>query len=63
MLELATIFISLFGKTIGIAYSLAIAETILALLRQVNTARGGGIIHPIMRSIADSFNSKPEEGY
>ncbi|MBB6663250.1 anion permease [Proteus mirabilis] len=56
-------FISLFGKkTIGIAYSLAIAETILAPVTPSNTARGGGIIHPIMRSIADSFNSKPEEG-
>ncbi|CRL65345.1 anion permease [Proteus penneri] len=56
-------FISLFGKkTIGIAYSLAIAETILAPVTPSNTARGGGIIHPIMRSISDSFNSKVEDG-
>ncbi len=55
--------ISLFGKrTLGIAYALAFAETILAPVTPSNTARGGGIIHPIMRSIADSFNSKPEEG-
>lgn len=56
-------FISLFGKsTLGIAYALAIAETILAPVTPSNTARGGGIIHPIMRSIADSFHSKPEPG-
>lgn len=53
--------ISLFGKrTLGIAYALAFAETILAPVTPSNTARGGGIIHPIMRSIADSFGSKPE---
>ncbi|WMY95768.1 MAG: DASS family sodium-coupled anion symporter [Arsenophonus sp.] len=54
-------FISLFGKkTLGIAYSLVIAETILAPVTPSNTARGGGIIHPIMCSIADSFGSKPK---
>ncbi|WMY97551.1 MAG: DASS family sodium-coupled anion symporter [Arsenophonus sp.] len=53
-------FIALFGKkTVGIAYSLVLAETILAPVTPSNTARGGGIIHPIMKSIADSFNSKP----
>ncbi|TPG60738.1 DASS family sodium-coupled anion symporter [Ewingella americana] len=56
-------FISLVGKsTLGIAYALAIAETLLAPVTPSNTARGGGIIHPIMRSIADSFDSKPEPG-
>ncbi|BDH44582.1 C4-dicarboxylate ABC transporter [Salmonella enterica subsp. enterica serovar Choleraesuis] len=56
-------FISLFGrKTLGIAYALALAETTLAPVTPSNTARGGGIIHPIMRSIADSFDSRPENG-
>lgn len=56
-------FISVFGKrTLGIAYALAFAETSLAPVTPSNTARGGGIIHPIMRSIADSFDSKPESG-
>lgn len=55
--------ISLFGKrTVGIAYALAFAETILAPVTPSNTARGGGIIHPIMRSIATSFGSKSERG-
>jgi DASS family divalent anion:Na+ symporter len=56
-------FISLFGKkTIGIGYSLAISELIIAPVTPSNTARGGGIIHPIMKSIANSFNSSPEDG-
>lgn len=54
-------FISLFGrKTLGIAYALTLAETTLAPVTPSNTARGGGIIHPIMKSIADSFGSSPE---
>tara|TARA_R110000803_G_scaffold59281_1_gene117816 strand:+ start:32180 stop:33679 length:1500 start_codon:yes stop_codon:yes gene_type:complete len=56
-------FISVFGKkTIGIGYSLAISELLIAPVTPSNTARGGGIIHPIMKSIAASFNSSPEEG-
>ncbi|MGP1958296.1 MAG: DASS family sodium-coupled anion symporter [Arsenophonus sp.] len=51
-------FISLFGKnTLGIAYSLVIAETILAPVTPSNTARGGGIIHPIMCAILNIFRS------
>lgn len=56
-------FISLFGKkTIGIGYALAISELVIAPVTPSNTARGGGIIHPIMKSIATSFGSSPEEG-
>ena len=56
-------FISLFGKkTIGISYSLAISELVIAPVTPSNTARGGGIIHPIMKSIASSFNSSKENG-
>lgn len=54
-------FISLFGKkTLGIAYALTLAELTLAPITPSNTARGGGIIHPIMKSIAESLGSKPE---
>lgn len=49
-------------KTIGIAYSLALSELILAPITPSNTARGGGIIHPIMRAIAGSYGSDPEQG-
>lgn len=54
--------IALFGKkTLGIGYSLAIAELILAPITPSNTARGGAIIHPIARSIAESFGSNPDD--
>ena len=57
-------FISLFGKkTIGIGYALALSELVIAPVIPSNTARGGGIIHPIMKSIATSFGSLPEEGH
>lgn len=45
----------------GIGYSLAIAETLLAPITPSNTARGGAIIYPITRSIAESFNSKGDD--
>lgn len=56
-------FIAVWGKrTIGIGYSLALSELILAPVTPSNTARGGGIIHPIVRSMAESFDSDPEKG-
>lgn len=56
-------FIAIFGKkTIGVGYSLALAELLIAPITPSNTARGGAIIHPIMRSIAESFGSSVENG-
>ena len=56
-------FISLFGKkTLGVAYGLVLSELVIAPVTPSNTARGGAIIHPIMRSIADAFGSGPELG-
>jgi DASS family divalent anion:Na+ symporter len=56
-------FIRLFGKkTLGIGYALGLSELVLAPVTPSNTARGGGIMHPIMRSIALSFDSVPEQG-
>ena len=56
-------FISLFGKkTLGIGYSLALSELILAPVTPSNTARGGGIIHPVMKAISSSYDSDPEKG-
>ncbi|TDO95772.1 anion permease [Marinomonas balearica] len=56
-------FISIFGKrTLGVGYALALSELVLAPVTPSNTARGGGIVHPIMRSIAESFHSSAEEG-
>lgn len=56
-------FISIFGKrTLGIGYALSFSELCIAPITPSNTARGGAIMHPIMRSIAESFQSNPENG-
>jgi divalent anion:Na+ symporter, DASS family len=61
--RIGLVFISLLGrKTIGIGYGLAVCELILAPFTPSNTARGGGIVHPIMRSIAGAFDSDPARG-
>ncbi|XXQ67943.1 DASS family sodium-coupled anion symporter [Neisseriaceae bacterium B1] len=57
------LFIAVWGKkTLGIGYSLALSELLLAPVTPSNTARGGGIMHPIMKSIASSYDSDPEKG-
>lgn len=56
-------FIALLGRrTVGIGYGLAVCELVLAPFTPSNTARGGGIVHPIMKSIAHAFDSDPEKG-
>lgn len=61
--RLAYYFISIFGKkTLGIAYSIAFCETILAPVTPSNTARAGAIINPIVQAISRSFKSTPEDG-
>jgi DASS family divalent anion:Na+ symporter len=56
-------FIAMFGKkSVGVAYGLVLSELVIAPVTPSNTARGGAIIHPIMRSIADGFGSSPELG-
>lgn len=55
--------IAIFGKkTLGIGYSLAIAELLISPITPSNTARGGAIIYPITRAIAESFGSKADDG-
>lgn len=61
--RIGLIFISLLGKkTLGIGYGLTICELVLAPFTPSNTARGGGIVHPIMKSIANAFDSDPAKG-
>jgi DASS family divalent anion:Na+ symporter len=60
--RLAYNFIKLFGKsTLGLAYGLNTADLILAPAIPSNTARAGGVIFPIMKSIAVNMGSEPEE--
>ncbi|WP_432222220.1 anion permease [Flavobacterium sp. TMP13] len=60
--RIAYVFIKLFGKSsLGLAYSLGAADLLLAPAIPSNTARGGGIIYPIMKSMSMSLGSNPNE--
>lgn len=61
--RIGLMFIAMLGRrTMGIGYGLAICELVLAPFTPSNTARGGGIVHPIMKSIANAFESDPAKG-
>lgn len=60
--RIAFLFIRIFGKSsLGLAYGLGLADLCLAPAIPSNTARGGGIIYPIMKSMAISFGSEPDK--
>ncbi len=60
--RVAYYFVKMFGKrTIGISYGLSFAELILSPVMPSNTARGGGVLYPINRSISESMGSLPDE--
>lgn len=60
--RVAYYFVKMLGKkTIGISYGLSFAELILAPVMPSNTARGGGVLYPINRSISESMGSLPDE--
>ncbi len=49
-------------STLGVSYALVIADFILSPLIPSATARGGGIIFPIAKSICESFSDKDHPG-
>jgi DASS family divalent anion:Na+ symporter len=56
-------FMALLGKrTLGLSYGLAATDLLLAPAMPSNTARAGGIIMPIMTSIARAYGSKVGDG-
>ncbi len=60
--RIAFLFIKIFGKSsLGLAYGLGLADLCLAPAIPSNTARGGGIIYPIMKSMAINFDSVPDK--
>lgn len=60
--RIALTFVRLFGKrTLGLAYSLIGVDLILAPATPSNTARAGGIMYPIIKSLAEAFGSSPKD--
>lgn len=53
-------FIRAFGrKTLGLSYAIAVSDLIIAPATPSNTARAGGVIYPILRSLSATFGSEP----
>lgn len=61
--RIAYLFVRRLGrKTIGLAYGLAATDLMIAPATPSNTARGGGVIFPIVRSLSASYGSEPDDG-
>jgi DASS family divalent anion:Na+ symporter len=61
--RIAYLFVGLLGrKTLGLAYGLAATDLVIAPATPSNTARAGGIIFPVARSLAAAYDSEPDEG-
>lgn len=58
--RIAYLFINRFGRTsLTLGYSVALSGLVLAPFVPSDTARGGGIIAPIVRSLARALDSEP----
>lgn len=55
--------IRILGKSsLGLAYGLAASDLVISPAIPSNTARAGGVIFPLVRSIALAYSSDPEKG-
>lgn len=60
--RIALFFVSKVGGTmLGVAYGLAAGDLVLSPAIPSATARGGGIMAPIMKSVASEYGSEPGE--
>lgn len=58
--RIAFLLVKAFGKTtLGLGYALVLSDLIIAPATPSNTARAGGVIYPIARSLAASYDSEP----
>lgn len=58
--RIAYVLLSKFGgSTLSVAYVLSATDFIVAPFTPSNTARGGGIVYPIVRSICSAIGSEP----
>ena len=58
--RIAYLFVSLLGKkTLGLGYGLVATDLVLAPAIPSNTARAGGVVFPILKSISAAYGSEP----
>ena len=56
-------FVALLGKnTLGLGYGIILTELVMGPAIPSNSARAGGIIFPIVKSISETLGSRPEDG-
>ncbi|MBL0942061.1 MAG: anion permease [Alphaproteobacteria bacterium] len=61
--RIAYYFVGGMGKsTLGLGYSLVLTELLLAPVVPSSTARGGGIVFPIVSALNQEYGSHPEDG-
>jgi divalent anion:Na+ symporter, DASS family len=58
--RISLIMVRIFGgRTLGLAYALTLSDLIIAPATPSNTARAGGILFPIVRSLCSNLGSEP----
>jgi len=57
-----TLVRALGGRTLGLGYAVALADLVLAPFTPSNTARSGGMIFPIIKTIPAMYESYPRAG-
>jgi DASS family divalent anion:Na+ symporter len=61
--RVALVFVKCFGKrTLGLAYALIGVDLVTSPATPSNTARAGGIVFPIIESLAKAYGSDPQQG-
>ena len=60
--RIALVFVRTFGATaLGVCYSLGLTDFVLATIIPSSGARSGGVVLPIVRSVAELYGSEPGE--
>jgi DASS family divalent anion:Na+ symporter len=62
-MRIAYFFVRLMGKhTLGLGYGIVVTELVIAPVIPSNGARAGGIMYPILKSIAEALDSRVGDG-
>jgi len=61
--RIAYLFMAALGqRSLGLGYGLVATDLVLAPAIPSNTARAGGVVFPILRSVAQAYGSRPSDG-
>ena len=59
--RIALLFVRMLGRTpLGLSYGLALTDLVIAPATPSNTARAGGVVYPIVRSLSEVRGSTPQ---